>query len=255
VPLGQLAGTKLVENFPGFPEGVSGIDLMNAMEAQAKRFGARVVYDNIERLDVSARPFRFINSASGLGESDAVIVATGAKPKLLPLPGIERFLNNGVYTCAVCDGPLPRNDAKAVVVVGGGDAACEYALLLARFARVVHLVHRRGEFKAAPINQERVRSHPRIKLHLNEEVNDVVGDPEGAGVTGVRLRSGEFIDAVSIFLAVGHEPNTQFLKGQVALDQYGLIKLADPLATETSVGRARVACTRLRSRADRGLVF
>jgi thioredoxin reductase (NADPH) len=240
LPLGQLNLTTEVENFPGFPEGVNGPDLMMKMREQAERYGTRIVTEDILDVDLSVRPFRLKDSQGQTIEAHAVIVATGASANYLGLESEEAFKNRGVSACAVCDGALPRFRNQPLVVVGGGDSACEEGTYLTKFASQIHLVHRRDHMnRASPIMAERLLSNPKVKPEWNSVVEEVLGDDE-KGMTGVTLKdlkTGQTrrIDAPGMFLAIGHTPNTKFLSGKVDLDEKGFIVLKDPFRTLTSV--------------------
>jgi thioredoxin reductase (NADPH) len=273
IPLGQLAFTTEVENYPGFPAGnirafvdsavaedrhynlppvpaghtknglphyaVQGIELVELMKQQAINFGTRVIGDDITAADFSAGPYKLIGSDGTVTESRTVIVASGARANYLGLPSEERFKNRGVSACAVCDGALPRFRNKPLAVVGGGDSAVEEATYLTAFASQVHLVHRRDELRASQIMQQRALNHPKIKMNWNTVVEEVLGTDK-AGVTGVRLKdtiTGELreLDVSGMFAAIGHTPNTAFLKGQVEINEKGYIKLTKPFRTWTSV--------------------
>jgi thioredoxin reductase (NADPH) len=275
LPLGQLNLTTEVENFPGWPhvdnqalaafsrsalseeryanlaqfyEGKAahqgrraafGPELMEYMRQQAVNFGTRVITDDIVAVDFQRYPFRLQAGDGASVEAQAVIVATGARANYLGLPSEDRFKNKGVSACAVCDGALPRFRNRPLVVVGGGDSAVEESTYLTKFASVVYLVHRRDQLRASQIMQQRARSNPKIQIKWNRVVEEVLGD-EKAGVTGVRLRSTvdgakEEIAASGMFLAIGHTPNTDFLKGQLELTDKGYIRWVKPQRTYTSV--------------------
>ncbi|HEY7086737.1 MAG TPA: thioredoxin-disulfide reductase [Tepidisphaeraceae bacterium] len=239
LPLGQLNLTTEVENFPGFPEGVVGPDLMVRMRTQAERYGARIVTEDIMRIDLKRRPFKIEDSAGATLEAHTVIVATGASANYLGLPSEEKFKNYGVSACAVCDGALPRFRDKPLVVVGGGDSAAEEGTYLTKFASTVHLVHRRDQLRASKVMADRLLGNPKVKPVWNSVVEEVIGD-EDRGVTGVRVKSvdgGETrtLEAAGMFVAIGHTPNTAFLNGQVQTDSKGFIVLKDPFRTTTSV--------------------
>jgi thioredoxin reductase (NADPH) len=241
LPLGQLNLTTEVENFPGFPEGVMGPDLMFRMRQQAERYGTRIVTEDVVSIDLSKRPFRLVDSAGAETEAHAVAIATGASANYIGLESESRFKNKGVSACAVCDGALPRFRNKPLIVVGGGDSACEEGHYLTKFASDVHLVYRRprDKMRASPIMAERLLSNPKVKPHWSTVVDEVLGDDE-RGMTGVRLHNivtGEkqTVEAPGMFVAIGHTPNTQFLKGQLQLDPHGFIVLPDPGRTYTSV--------------------
>jgi len=220
---GQLMLTTLVENFPGFPEGIMGPDLMQAMRGQAERVGAEFITEDAVEVDFSRRPFWIRLQGGQEVWARAVIIATGAKARMLGLPAEGRFLGRGVSTCATCDGFFFRK--QDVVVVGGGDSALEEALYLANLARSVTVVHRRDQLRASKIMQERAFSHPKIDFIWNSEVADIVGDGK---VRAVRLRnnvSGEVTDHATdgVFIAIGHTPNTGLFTGQLATDAQGYL--------------------------------
>jgi thioredoxin reductase (NADPH) len=239
LPLGQLNLTTEVENFPGFPEGISGPDLMLQMREQSVRVGTRIITEDIVSVDLKQRPFVVRDSKGNAVRAHAIIVATGASANYLGLESEERFKNRGVSACAVCDGALPRFRNEPLVVVGGGDSAAEEGTYLAKFASTVHLVHRRDKLRASPIMAGRVLAHPKVKPVWNSVVSEVLGDDE-RGVTGVRVKNvldgkEQTFDAAGMFVAIGHTPNTQFLENQVELDPRGFIILKDPFRTTTSV--------------------
>jgi thioredoxin reductase (NADPH) len=269
LPLGQLALTTEVENYPGLPygdsreylrsalppdrqpywvqknlpqpsHGVNGPELMELMRQQAVNFGTRIITDDIVDVDFGKHPF-VLRSLEGEQpiEALAVIIATGARANYLGLASEDRFKNNGVSACAVCDGALPRFRNQALVVVGGGDTAVEESTYLTKFAKEVNLVHRRDQLRASMIMQDRVRSNPKIKLKWNRVLEEVLGNDQ-EGVTGAVLRSTvdgkvEEVPCSGVFLAIGHTPNTDFLKGQVELTSEGYIKWTTPQRTYTSV--------------------
>jgi thioredoxin reductase (NADPH) len=232
-PGGQLTITGFVENYPGFENSISGPRLMNQMRAQAERFGAEIVADLIESVDLSSRPFRIrLSGAQVLAKT--FIVATGAEAKWLGLPSEKRYRGRGVSACATCDGFFFKN--QRVAVVGGGDTACEDALYLTEHANEVLLVHRRGELRASKIMADRALSHPKIKPVWHRVVEDVIG--EKSGMKGLKLkdpRTGatEEVPVDGLFVAIGHQPSTEFLHGQLALDKDGFIITA-PKSTATS---------------------
>lgn len=239
VPGGQLMFTTDIENFPGFPEALGGTELMDRMKAQALRFGTRVISENINAVDFSARPFTLSTSGGATVRAHAVIVATGARANWLGLPSEERLARNGggVSSCAVCDGALPAFRDQHLVVVGGGDSAMEEALYLTKFAKEVIIVHRRDAFRASKVMAERVLSHPKIRVEWHAEVAEVLGDDF---ITGVRLRDtrdGRMRDLPcgGMFVAIGHTPNTAFLQGQLALHDNGYIRTPEAWRTVTSV--------------------
>jgi len=237
IPGGQLMSTTDIENFPGFPEAVTGPQLMERLRNQALRFGTRVESELIKSVDFGTHPFRLTPNYSPEIGALAVIVATGAKAKWLGLPNELRLAQGGgVSACAVCDGALPAYRNKVLGVVGGGDTAMEEALYLTKFASEVLVIHRRHEFRASKVMAGRVLSHPKIRVLWNKQVVEVLGYD---AISGVRLEdtaSGEIsgLDLGGLFVAIGHEPNTGFLSGQLDLTPHGYIKVA-PWRTATSV--------------------
>jgi thioredoxin reductase (NADPH) len=239
LPLGQLNLTTEVENYPGFPKGILGPELMFAMREQAERYGTKIVTEDVLSVDLSKRPFVLRISTGEKVEAHALIVATGASANYLGLESEEKFKNRGVSACAVCDGALPRFRNKPLIVVGGGDSAAEEGSYLTKFASSVHLVHRRDKLRASPIMADRLLANPKVKPVWNSVVSEVMGDDE-KGMTSVRIRNVQdgkehVVEAPGMFVAIGHTPNTKFLNGQVELDEQGFIKLVDGARTLTSV--------------------
>jgi thioredoxin reductase (NADPH) len=223
-PGGQLSITSEVENFPGFPEGINGPDLVENMRKQAERFGAEYVYGSVERADLSARPFRLIVDEEPV-ETRTLIIASGASARWLGLANEQKLIGKGVSSCATCDGAFYKN--QKVMVVGGGDSAMEEANFLTRFASHVTLVHRRPQFRASKIMLDRARNNPKIRFVNNTVVDDVYDVVKGH-VSGVRLRNvddgrmwEEEVDG--FFVAIGHIPNTRPFQGQIDLDHDGYI--------------------------------
>lgn len=236
IPGGQLMTTTEVENYPGFPHpGISGPELMAHFRQQAIDYGTRCVGEDVVHVDISKKPFRVKTSEQEV-ETHAVIVATGANAKRLHVPGEERLWTKGISACAVCDGALPIFRNKDLVVIGGGDTAVEESTYLTKFASKVYLVHRRDELRASKIMQERALKHPKIELVWNSVLEDAEGTDK---VTGAKLRdvkSGQVrtIPCSGIFYAIGHDPNSKFLAGQLELDEVGYIKVR-PGRTLTNV--------------------
>jgi thioredoxin reductase (NADPH) len=239
LPGGQLMITTDVENYPGFPDGITGPELMEKMRQQALTFGARVVTENVAEVDLSQRPFAVKPNYSEAVEADALIVATGANAKWLGLSNEERLARQGggVSACAVCDAALPLFRDKTLAVVGGGDTAMEEALYTTKFASEVLLIHRRDEFRASPIMAQRALDHPKIRVLWNTRVVDVLGDDQIVGLRLEDTQTGEQreTEVGGLFVAIGHEPNTQFLNDQLELTPGGYIRLPQPWRTTTSV--------------------
>jgi thioredoxin reductase (NADPH) len=230
---GQLMLTTDVENYPGFPDGITGPELMETFRAQAERFGAEVVAEDATRIDASRRPFR-VETPSLAWTADALILAPGATARWLGIASETRLQNKGVSACATCDGPLFRG--KPMAVVGGGDTAMEEALFLTRFGTRVFVIHRRDQLRASRIMQERARGNPKIEFVWNAEVDEILG---GDFVTGVRVRDVKSeetreIPVEAVFIAIGHQPNTQLLRGQIELGPKGYI-VVEPGTTRSSV--------------------
>ncbi|NBO52140.1 MAG: thioredoxin-disulfide reductase [bacterium] len=225
-PGGQLMLTSEVENFPGFPDGIDGPDLMAKMRAQAERFGSTMVDQDVDRVDLSAQPLR-VWSARREFQAEAIIVATGASALWLGLESETRLRGRGVSACATCDGFFFKG--QEVVVVGGGDTALEEALFLTRFATKVHLVHRRDSFRASKIMISRVEAHPNIQLHMNREVVEVLGERSTEAVllrdTTGSLSTPERLAVGGLFVAIGHKPNTALLGGALPVDAAGYLQL------------------------------
>lgn len=234
-PGGQLTITTDVENFPGFPEGIMGPELMEKFQAQAERFGTTVVYDTVTDVDFSKRPFK-ITADEGHYTADTVIVATGASAKWIGLEAEKKLMGHGVSSCATCDGAFFRG--KEVVVVGGGDTAMEEASFLTRFCAKVVVIHRRDSLRASKIMQERAFANPKIEFVWNTVVTDIVGTKEG-GVTAVKLQNAEDnstkeMPTQGVFVAIGHKPNTDVFGKQLDLHPNGYIKVS-PGTVSTNV--------------------
>lgn len=225
-PGGLLTTTSIVENFPGFPEGVDGYELMTRMQKQAERFGARASFGTVEKVDFSQRPFVLTVDGERV-EAGTVIIATGASHKHLDVPGEDLLETKGVTYCATCDGALPVFRNQPLVVVGGGDSACEEALYLTRFGSTVYLVHRRDSLRASKIMADRVHAHPKIKPVWDSAITEIL-DVKQDKVTGVKLKNlktgaESVLDCAGVFIAIGHGPNTEIFKGQIELDANGFV--------------------------------
>ena len=225
-PGGLLTTTSIVENYPGFPEGVDGYELMTRMQKQAERFGARSSFGVVEKVDFSKRPFALTVDGERV-EAQTVIIATGASHRHLGVTGEDLLETKGVTYCATCDGALPVFRNQPLVVVGGGDSACEEALYLTRFGSAVHLVHRRDQLRASKIMAERTLANPKIKPVWDSAVTEVL-DAKQDKVTGVKLKNLKtgaetVLDCAGVFIAIGHAPNTDIFKGQIEMDANGFI--------------------------------
>jgi thioredoxin reductase (NADPH) len=227
-PGGLLTTTSIVENFPGFPEGVDGFELMQKLQKQATRFGARVKYGNLDSVDFSGQPLKLIVDGDPI-ETKTVIISTGSSPRGMGLPSEIALEKHGVTYCATCDGALPVFRNQPLVVVGGGDSAVEEATYLTRFASQVYLVHRRDSLRASAIMQHRALNHPKIKMVWNSVVTEVL-DVAQNKVVGVKLKNivtGELSElaCAGLFVAIGHTPNTKVFGGAIETDEKGYIKL------------------------------
>ena len=226
MPGGLLTTTSIVENYPGFPEGVDGFELMQRMQKQAERFGARVEFATVETADLSGSSIKLKVDGKDL-ETQTLIIASGAGHRHLGLESETKLENKGVTYCATCDGALPMFRDQPLVVVGGGDSACEEATYLTRFGSIVYLVHRRDELRASKIMAERALANPKIKPIWDSAVTEVM-DVEAGKVTGVRLKNlksneEQVLDCAGLFVAIGHVPNTQLFKGQIDMDEAGYV--------------------------------
>jgi len=230
LPGGQLVNTTEVENYPGFENGIMGPDLMIDMRKQSQRMGTTIIDDVVVDVDFRRKPFKVL-TASEEFEGRAVIIATGANPRKLGVEGEETFSGKGVSYCATCDGPFFRN--QEIVVVGGGDSAIEEATFLTKFASNVHLIHRRGELRASKIMQERAFNNEKIKFHFDSAVTSIKGDQKIQQVVLKNLKTNEETthDAGGLFVAIGHDPNTQLFKDQIDLDDEGYIVLKNKTHT------------------------
>jgi len=232
---GQLTTTTEVENYPGFPEGIDGTALMDRFRAQSLRFGTRIFTETIEQVELAKRPFRVVSSEREMF-ARALIIATGATAKRLMVTGEERLWQNGISACAVCDGALPIFRQKPLVVVGGGDTAVEEATYLSKFGSEVFVVHRRDELRASKIMQQRLFANPKVNMVWDSVVEEALGNRALEAVRLRNLKTGaeKVVPAGGLFYAIGHDPNTAFLGGQLELDSTGYV-ITKPGTTQTSV--------------------
>ena len=229
---GQVSLTHIVENYPGFPDGVGGQELVQRFKEQAEQFGAEIRLDLATAVDLSRRPFRIVTQGGEVA-ADALIIATGASPRQLEVPGEDELVGMGVSYCATCDGHFFKG--MEVVVVGGGDSALEEALFLTRYATQVTIIHRRDQLRAGPLLQKRARNHPKIRFLFNKVVTEILGEDM---VEGVRLRdvvtgAEQEFPTAGVFIFIGHEPNTDLFRGQLAMDERGYLRV--DAHTRTSV--------------------
>ncbi|MCH8569230.1 MAG: thioredoxin-disulfide reductase [Balneolales bacterium] len=234
-PGGQLTTTTDVENFPGYPDGVMGPQMMEDFKKQAARFGADVRYGTVDKIDFDKRPFRLSVDEEHEIFADAIIVSTGASAKWLGIESEQRLRGRGVTACATCDGAFFRN--QHVIVIGGGDTAMEEATFLTRFASKVTIIHRRDEFRASKTMQKRALSNPKINVMWDSGVDEVLGDQVVDGVRIKNLKTGEktvLSDVTGVFLAIGHKPNTDLFKGVLDMDETGYI-LTQPKSSKTNM--------------------
>ncbi len=230
---GQLMLTTDVENYPGFRDGIMGPDLMEEMKAQALRFGTEIVTKDVERIDASSRPFKLWVEGTEF-TADSLIIATGANPRLLGIPGESELMGRGVSTCATCDGAFFRD--KVMAIVGGGDSAMEEAGFLTRFGSKVYVIHRRKELRASKIMQQRCFDNPKIEFIWDTVVDEVLGDGKVSGVRTRNVETGAVTDLPleGFFVAIGHTPTTAFLGGQLALEDNGYL-ITEGKSSRTSV--------------------
>ncbi|KAJ8534188.1 hypothetical protein K7X08_007512 [Anisodus acutangulus] len=239
VPGGQLMTTTEVENFPGFPEGITGPDLMDRMRRQAERWGAELYQEDVEFIDVKNSPFT-VQSSERKVKCHSVIVATGANARRLGLPREDEFWSRGISACAICDGASPLFKGQVLAVVGGGDTATEEAIYLTKYARHVHLLVRKDQLRASRAMQDRVFNNPNITVHFNTETVDVVSNPKGQ-MSGILIRKADtqeesVLEAKGLFYGIGHSPNSQLLEGQVELDSSGYILVKEGTANTSVEG-------------------
>jgi len=224
LPGGQLMLTTEVENYPGFSEGIMGPELMNTMRKQTERMGTMIIDDEVVNVDFRRNPFKILTNSEEY-EADAVIIATGASPRKLGVKGEQEFSAKGVSYCATCDGPFFRN--QEIVVAGGGDSAMEEAIFLTKFAKNVHVVHRKDKLRASKIMQDRAFENNKIKFHWSSIIEEIKGSGKVNQITirNTSTNQEEIMDVGGLFVAIGHEPNTKLFKGQIELDEQGYIVL------------------------------
>ena len=232
LPGGQLMNTTDVENYPGFSDGIMGPDLMTVMRKQTEKMGTKIIDDEVTSVDFKNNPLK-VKTASEEFEARAVIVCTGANPRKIGLDGEQTFAGKGVSYCATCDGAFFRD--QELIVVGGGDSAMEEAIFLTKFASAVHIVHRKGEFRASKIMQERALSNEKIKIHFNSTVKEIHGDQKFQQVVlnNTKTNEDKILEAGGLFIAIGHEPNSAIFQDEIELDGNGYIIIKNN--TETSV--------------------
>jgi thioredoxin reductase (NADPH) len=234
MPGGLLTTTSIVENFPGFPDGIDGYELMTRMQAQAEKFGAKVKFGTVETVDLRHQPIRLLIDGETI-ETKTLIIASGAGHKHLGIPGEHELEKKGVTYCATCDGALPMFRNQPLVVVGGGDSACEEANYLTRFASTVYLVHRRDTLRASRIMAERTLANPKIKMVWDSVVTSVqdvtTGKVTGVGLKNLKTGVESTLECKGLFVAVGHVPNTELFRGQLTLDDAGYFVLGKGTAT------------------------
>lgn len=229
-PGGQLMWTTLVENYPGYKDGILGPDLMFEMTEQAKKFGAEIINEDVVEVDFTKKPF-MVRSEKTQVEADSVIVAVGSKPKALGVPGEREYIGKGVSTCATCDAPFFRD--KSVIVVGGGDAAMEESLVLSKFAKEVTMIVRASAFRASAFMQEKVKKNEKIKIMFTTEVTEIHGEQFVTGVSLINnqtMQKQEF-PCNGVFIAIGHYPASDFLKSQLDLNERGYVVAPDGIST------------------------
>ena len=232
LPGGQLMNTTDVENYPGFSDGIMGPDLMTIMRKQTEKMGTKIIDDEVTSVDFKANPLK-VKTASEEFEARTVIVCTGANPRKIGLDGEQTFAGKGVSYCATCDGAFFKD--QELIVVGGGDSAMEEATFLTKFASTVHIVHRREEFRASKIMQERALANEKIKVHFNCTVKDIQGDQKFQKVilNNTKTNEDETLEAGGLFVAIGHEPNSKMFQNQLELDENGYVIIKNN--TETSI--------------------
>lgn len=234
-PGGQLMTTTEVENFPGFPEGIDGPELISRMKKQAARFGTEFIMEDLDTVDFSSRPFTLSNSTRTIA-AHSVIIATGASAMILDLPSVKQFWGRGISACATCDGALPIFRNQVIGVIGGGDSAIEEASFLSRFASKVLLVHRRNEFRASKVMQKRAFDNPKIEIIFDSVLEEAYGGQflEGIRLKNVKTEQISDYACKGLFMSIGHTPNTGFVKNALEVDSKGYIKVKAP-STATSI--------------------
>ncbi|OGK13205.1 MAG: thioredoxin-disulfide reductase [Candidatus Riflebacteria bacterium GWC2_50_8] len=234
-PGGQLMTTTEVENFPGFPEGIDGPELISRMRKQAERFGTEFIMEDIDSVDFSSRPFTLSNSSRTI-TANSIIIATGASAMILDLPSVKTFWGKGISACATCDGALPIFRNQVIAVIGGGDSAIEEACYLGRFASKVLLIHRRDEFRASKAMQKRAFDNPKIEIIFDSVLEEAYGSQFLEGVKLKNVKTSQISDYAckGLFMSIGHTPNTSFVKNALEIDGKGYIKVKAP-STATSV--------------------
>jgi len=235
LPGGQLTTTTDVENYPGYPKGIMGPDMMDDFRNQAARFGAEIKFGDITKVELKKSPIE-VHVGDKVYKTKTFLISSGASPRFLGVDAEKKYMGRGVSTCATCDGAFFKE--KELIVVGGGDSAMEEATFLTKFASKVFMVHRRETFRASKIMQDRALANPKIEVLWNRVVEDILGDDKGVTAALLKnVKSGEVVEKKidAVFLAIGHIPNTQLFEGQLKLDKDGYVELSNPRTTETAI--------------------
>ena len=245
---GQLTTTTIIENFPGFPEGIDGNELMENMRKQSVKYGTTIITETIAKVDFSSHPYTLTTEDGHSVKTKAVIIATGANARRMHVPGEDIYWQNGVSACAVCDGAIPIFRNQVLMVVGGGDTAMEEALHLTKYGSKVIILHRRDQFRASKVMQEKVLSHPKIEVMWNSTLIELVGDGDllnGAKIRNVMTNEEKIVPIAGLFYAIGHTPNTAFLQNQIEIESDGYIKTRGVLTSKEGVFACGDVCDKV----------
>jgi len=236
IPGGQLMITSVIENYPGFPQGIEGPQLMANMREQAEKHGTKMIMEDVLDVDLKSYPFKITTMSDSTFTADCIIIASGATAKRLPLESEKRLWGRGISACATCDGALPIFRNRELAVIGGGDTAVEEALHLTQFGSKVYLIHRRDELRASKVMQKRILTHPKVHILWNKVVDEFIGEKQLQAIKLQDIVTGEVseLPVAGVFEAIGHVPNTEFLKGQLETDELGYIKTI-PGSTRTKI--------------------